>query len=254
VKSSKPVFVASDVHLGTISSTQERAFLGWLEYAAGAASEIVLNGDLFDFWYEYVWGTSRGHDRTLGLLKRVVDSGVPITLMGGNHDWWGGSYLREEIGLDFLRDPVVRGLAGHRTLIAHGDGLGEGDLGYRVLRLILRGRLTRAAFALLPPVVGDRVARGVSKTEERWSAPGPLEEARSDTLERWAVAELGRRPELDLITLGHTHLPRAVRLDDGRWYINTGDWVYHRSYLTLEEGRDPELLEWEGAPRVRPTT
>ena len=80
------VLVASDVHLGAISSEQEKAFRTWLRQAAGVASQIVLNGDLFDFWFEYQWGNTRGHDGTLLQLREIVDAGVPITLMGGNHD------------------------------------------------------------------------------------------------------------------------------------------------------------------------
>ena len=33
-----------------------------------------------------------------------------------------------------------------------------------------------------------------------------------------------------------------------RWYVNSGDWVYHKSYVTLEEGRPPRLAEWEATP------
>jgi UDP-2,3-diacylglucosamine hydrolase len=80
------VLIASDVHLGTISGEQEDAFAAWLDQAAEVASWIVLNGDTFDFWFEYRWGTSRGYESTLTQLRRIVDSGVRVTLMGGNHD------------------------------------------------------------------------------------------------------------------------------------------------------------------------
>ena len=136
----KPVYLASDVHFGSVPAEREEAFLAWMEEAAASASEIVLNGDLFDFWFEYRTGVPRGHDRVLDTLRSVVAAGVPVTLMGGNHDWWSGRYLREEVGVDFLQDPVVRSYAGLRTFLAHGDGLGKGDLGYLALRMLLRGR------------------------------------------------------------------------------------------------------------------
>lgn len=240
----RPVHLASDVHLGAIPPEREQAFLSWLASRADQASRVVINGDLFDFWFEYVRGVPRGYERVLRVLSELVAAGVPVTLMGGNHDWWGGRYLREEIGVEFLQEPVERDFAGFRTLLAHGDGLGEGDLGYRMLKLVLRGRLTRAAFALLGPNLGGRIAGGVSKTEHRWGEPTQDDRARSEALEAWAVAELERRPELDLVVLGHTHIPRIREVAPGRWYVNAGDWVHHASYLVLEEGSVPRLLTW----------
>jgi UDP-2,3-diacylglucosamine hydrolase len=241
------VLVASDVHLGTIADEQEHAFATWLDQAAAAAPWIVLNGDIFDFWFEYRWGTSRGYDSTLTQLRRIVDSGVRVTLMGGNHDWWGGTHLRDDVGVEFLQDPITTDMAGLRTFLAHGDGLGKGDLAYRALRLMLRGRLTRFAFGMLPPRLGDWIGSGVSQTEEKWKPSGPEELVTARALKKWAFNELNRRPELDLVLLGHTHVPVCERMGENRWYVNSGDWVYHRSYVILREGEDPRIVHWEGA-------
>lgn len=245
--SDQTVLVASDVHLGTISAEQEDAFATWLDQAAEAASWIVLNGDIFDFWFEYRWGTSHGYDSTLTQLRRIVDSGVRVTLMGGNHDWWGGTHLRDEVGVEFLQDPITTDMAGLCTFLAHGDGLGRGDLSYRALRLILRGRLTRFAFGMLPRRLGDRIGAGVSETEHRWTPPGPKELVKAAALKEWALNEMSRRPELDLVLLGHTHVPECERFGEKKWYVNSGDWVYHRSYVILRAGEDPRLVQWENA-------
>ncbi|MEX2467810.1 MAG: UDP-2,3-diacylglucosamine diphosphatase [Gemmatimonadota bacterium] len=241
-----PVYLASDVHLGAIPLEQEQAFMAWLEHAAGKASRIVVNGDLFDFWFEYRTGPTRGYDDILGLLRTIVDGGVPITLMGGNHDWWGGSYLTDEIGVEFLRHPVVRDFAGHRTFLAHGDGLGEGDLGYRLIKPVLRGPLTRWGFWMLPPWLGDRLAGRASRTGGRWAEPNARQQERARALEAWAVEKLEGEPDLDLVVLGHAHVPGIREVEPGRWYVNAGDWVYRRTYLVLEPGRPPLLTEWEG--------
>jgi UDP-2,3-diacylglucosamine hydrolase len=174
-----------------------------------------------------------------------VAAGVPVTLVGGNHDWWGGRFLREEVGVEFLQDPVVRTYAGWKTLLAHGDGLRAGDLGYRVLKLVLRGHLTRFAFGLLPPVVGDRIARGVSQTKHRWDGPTEEDRANARGLEDWAVARLRDQPELDLVILSHTHIPLLREVAPGRWYLNPGDWVHHATYAVLEEGVAPRIVNWE---------
>jgi UDP-2,3-diacylglucosamine hydrolase len=238
--------VASDVHLGAVRSSRERTFLAWIEHAAQEASWIILNGDLFDFWFEYRSGTTLGHDDVLGLLRRITDAGVPVTLMGGNHDWWGGPFLRDDVGIVFLLDPTILNVAGRRPLLAHGDGLGMGDLRYLVLRAVLRGRATRWAFGQLPPALGDRIARGVSRTEYKWDEWGERQRARVRALEAWAERELAADGELELIVLGHTHQPHIREVNAGQWYVNSGDWVRHRSYVTLQVGQDPRLSEWRG--------
>jgi len=240
------VLLASDVHLGVVPHETERAFVAWLERSAGEADLLVINGDLFDFWFEYGSVVPSGHTRVLGVLQRIVDGGVPVWFVGGNHDWWGGRYLTDEIGLEVILEPVIRDLAGHRTLLAHGDGLGRGDLGYRMLRSLLRGRLTRWGFRAIHPDVGAMIARRVSRTAPAEPGMEAARSARSAALEKWANTQLGDDPSLDLVVLGHTHDPRRIEVEPGRWYVNSGDWVDHRTYLTLERGAEPILSEWPG--------
>jgi UDP-2,3-diacylglucosamine hydrolase len=246
-----PVLLASDVHLGAVPPGTERAFLSWLEHCGGEASRVVINGDLFDFWFEYGSVIPRGHMRILGALCSLVDAGIPVNLMGGNHDWWGGSFLRDEIGVEFHQQPVILDLNGWRTFLAHGDGLGRGDLRYRMLRAMLRSRPIRFAFRWFHPDLGARIARQVSKTRERPERSGGREASRSRILEDWAVERLRTCPELDMVVLGHTHVPLLREIDPGRYYLNAGDWVEHRSYAVLTSGHPPRLLEWPGDAPVR---
>lgn len=246
MSSSGPVYIASDVHLGAVPPERAAEFVRWLEYAAGRAGRIVINGDLFDFWFEYRHAIPRGHTRVLGALARVVDGGVPVRLVGGNHDWWGGAFLEDEIGVTFQREPEVLELAGLRTFLAHGDGLGRGDLGYRALRAVLRGRLTRWAFRWLHPDWGAALARRVSGTETRGDGTTPDDRARAAALEGWARGKLREDPGLELVVLGHTHVPTLVEVEPGRWYANSGDWVHHRSFTVLDEDEPPRQEEWGG--------
>ena len=116
------IYLTSDVHLGAISQETQSSFIQWLEWAASQGDQIIINGD---FWFEFRHGIPSGYTSVLSTLKSIVQNGVPITLIGGNHDWWGGKYLREEIGIAFEQGPLLLELAGYRTFIAHGDGLGS---------------------------------------------------------------------------------------------------------------------------------
>ncbi len=240
-----PVYIASDVHLGAVPDETATSFCSWLDFAGREASRVFINGDLFDFWFEYRSVIPRGHTRVLGALARLVDAGVPVDFMGGNHDWWGGTFLTEEIGVTFHREPVTMELAGLRTLVAHGDGLGTGDLGYRMLKSVLRGRGTRWAFRWLHPDLGARVARWVSRTEHRGATEGASDEdPRAEFLKAWALERLAEDPTLDLVVLGHSHRPEKVEASPGRFYLNGGDWVHNRSYVVLAEGAEPVLADW----------
>jgi UDP-2,3-diacylglucosamine hydrolase len=242
---SKAVYLTSDAHLGASPPDLEAAFHRWLEFAAERAGLLLINGDLFDFWFE--WGTviPRGHTRVLGILARIVDSGVPVHLVGGNHDWWGGTYLTEEIGVNFHSGPVRLDLAGKSALVAHGDGLGGGDLGYRAMKHLLRSRLSRAAFRWIHPDWGSAIARTVSRTESVHGGPVEAHRRRSELLEKWARDRLLEDSGLDLVLLGHTHIPKRVEIAPGRFYLNSGDWIRSGTYVVREEGAPPALESWE---------
>src|SRR3712207_4283753 len=139
--SDKPFVITSDVHLGAVPASTERAFRAFLHHVRESASGLLINGDLFDFWFEYRTVIPREHYRVLAALADVVDAGVPVSFLGGNHDWWTGSFLRDEVGVEVLDGPVERTLGGRRVLVAHGDGVGRGDLGYRVLKRFMRNPL-----------------------------------------------------------------------------------------------------------------
>jgi UDP-2,3-diacylglucosamine hydrolase len=251
---SRPVYLTSDVHLGAIRDENEAAFLRWIEEAGAVAGTLVIDGDLFDYWFEYGTVIPQGYTRALGALAAVVDAGVPVHLVGGNHDWWGGRYLEEEVGLHFHREPLDLTLAGRTAHLAHGDGLGPGDVGYKILRTLLRSWPFRWAYRWLHPDLGSLLANGASSTHLR-GAPQARSLARAETLERWARETLHSRPEVALVVLGHTHVPALVEVDPGRFYLNCGDWVYHRTFAVLEEGAAPSLLTWspDGAATPFPT-
>lgn len=247
VMPSKPVFLVSDLHLGAVPPGTEEAFRRWLLHVKEAGSRLIINGDLFDFWFEYRRVVLSEHVRVLAGLADLVESGVPVLLMGGNHDWWGGDFLRDRIGLDFHQNPVRIQLKGKSMLVAHGDGLGTGDFGYRCLRLFLRNRLTRWLFRWLHPDLGAWLAERVSGTrKEKEAGPGPLTAGRAAFIQAWASELLARDSTLDIIAAGHAHSPTVEEVSPGRYYVNSGDWILHRSYVTIGEDGAPVLHEWDG--------
>ena len=239
----KPVYVVSDIHLGAVPSETERRFRQFLAHVAADASKLLINGDLFDFWFEYRTVIQAQHYRVLSALTEVREAGIEIQFVGGNHDAWGGEFLRQ-VGLELVPDPIELELAGRRALVVHGDGVGRGDLGYRILKRIIRSPVSVWAFRMLHPDLGGRIARFVSTTDAKLADAAGANLERAAELASWAKAELERRPELELVLAGHTHTPTVTEFFPGRFYVNTGDWIHHYTYLVLRPEAPPELLTW----------
>ncbi|HRH39401.1 MAG TPA: UDP-2,3-diacylglucosamine diphosphatase, partial [Flavobacteriales bacterium] len=163
----KRVYFLSDFHLGApdaaSSLAREKRVCAFLHEAAKDAEEIILLGDVFDFWFEYRHAVPPGYARLLGKLAELYDRGIAVHLFTGNHDMWIRDHLPRMTGVILHRDPVVREIGGKRFYIAHGDGLGPGDHSYKFVRKLFRSSACQWLFARLHPNLG--IAFG-----ERWSA------------------------------------------------------------------------------------
>ncbi len=240
----KPVYVVSDIHLGSVPPSTEQAFRQFLAHLPGRASELLINGDLFDFWFEYRSVIHAEHYRVLAALTDVREAGVKLRFVGGNHDAWGGPFLADRVGMELLPEGATIELGRRQALVVHGDGLGRGDLKYRALKKVIRSRPSIVAFRLLHPDLGSRIAAAVSTTEAKQGTPEMANPQRAAELRAWARDQLQASPQLDLILAGHTHLPELDEVSPGRYYINTGDWLNHFTYLVLPPGGPPELRTW----------
>ncbi len=238
-----PTAILSDVHLGAIPEGNARAFEAFLRHLPEMASRLLIAGDLFDYWFEYRTVVLRQHFSVLRRLAELQDGGLGVTLVGGNHDAWGGSFLREEIGIRLVDGPVVMEVGDRRVYVAHGDGLVGGDWGYRLLRRLIRNRLGTGAFRLLHPDLADHVVRRVSSTDARCEAGPDRESSQADRLSKHAERLLRDDPQLDLVVFGHSHRPELREVEPDRFYLNAGDWVHHCSY-GLVDREQIELREW----------
>ena len=245
----KPDFIVSDVHLGAVPRETELELVRFLDRVGEEAASLLIAGDLFDFWFEYGEVIPGRYFRTLAAIARLVDAGIPVTMAGGNHDAWGGRFLREEVGMAFHTEPFSYRLGGGKALVAHGDGLGRGDFKYRALKTVIRSRAAIGAFRVLHPELGMRLARAVStthvKADEDVAAAG-----RSQFLMNWAMAQLEADADLQYVVCGHSHRPLLHAHAPGRWYINSGDWISHFSYVTVT-AEGPAMRVWDREGHTR---
>jgi UDP-2,3-diacylglucosamine hydrolase len=249
---SRPFLIVSDVHLGAVPATTERGFREFLTYVASSASGLLINGDLFDVWIASRRFMMRQHLRVAARIADVVDAGVPVYFVGGNHDSaeYGGNALREDLGVVVLEEPAQLSLGAWNALVIHGDGVRDGDDAYRKRHPILRSRPFRwiAQRALHLDRLVDTVA-ATSATPKQVArhasgeGQGPAHAA--PLIEAWARRALDRLPNVNLVLAGHSHQPALVEVAPGRYYVNSGDWISHMTYVELGDvTTTPRILRW----------
>jgi UDP-2,3-diacylglucosamine hydrolase len=254
---SKKTFFVSDLHLGIdarlTSRARERQFVRWLDQVAPEAEAIYIVGDLFEFWFEYRSVTPRGFSRVLGKLAELRDGGLPVYFFTGNHDLWMFGYFEQELDIPVYHKPVRREIGGKQFLIGHGDGLGPGDLGYKLMKKVFTNRAAQWCFGqLIHPDFATRLAGSASKASRRATLP---EERNWMGEEREWLLQYCRRKveqgvEPDYFVFGHRHLPIDWLLQNGRSrYINLGEWMWASSYAVFD-GAQMEHRFFENTGRV----
>ena len=241
------IYFASDFHLGipdqASSLVREKRLVAWLSMAQKDAAAIFLMGDLFDFWFEYKTAIPRGYARLFGKLAEITDSGIPVHLFLGNHDMWAFSYLTRELDIRLHKHPEFFEFGGKKFYLAHGDGLGPGDHGYKFIKKVFAFPLNQWLFRQLHPDFGIRMALFWSRRSRKVNIE--KEKKREDInlqfiRERITVhseAVVKENPGLDYLLYGHYHCPLETRIGDKAVQIVLGDWITHFTYAVFDGER-----------------
>ena len=235
------IYFASDLHLGVPnkekSLEREKLFIQWLDQVKKDAEAIYLLGDVFDFWFEYKKVVPRGYVRLLGKLAEISDSGIPIHFFTGNHDMWVFDYLEEELNIKIYRNPIEVTLKGKTFLLGHGDGLGPGDKGYKIIKMIFRSKICQWLFSRIHPNLAFTIAENWSKKSR--IANGVKDEVNlgeKEWLTQYCKQKM-KTSDAEFFIFGHRHLPMEVDLGNNKRYINLGEWVNYNSYAEFDGDR-----------------
>jgi len=239
---SSPCYVISDLHLGFAKPEVEREVLKFFRQLPNRAASLVINGDLFEFWFEWKTVIPRTSFRILAALAELRDAGIPILMVAGNHDCWGGEVLRQDVGVEYHVGIWEGAIAGWRARIEHGDGLRpKEDRRYRALRRLLRNPWAIRTFRWLHPDLGTRLATHSSQASRTY---GARDQGRG--LAKIASEMLASHRDLELLIYGHSHVPALTRVPSGGVYANAGSWLDAPTFLRLTTERI-ELRRWDGS-------
>ena len=207
---------------------------------------LVINGDLFEFWFEYRTVIPRAAFGTLERLAALRRAGVQLTVIGGNHDRWGGggTFWRENLGAAFFRGQATLELAGLRAVVAHGDGLTETRFLARLFHRAVGHPLTEFMFRWIHPDLGIRLVGGLSPyLGGKVRTPQQLERAH-DGQRAYAEQFLRTAPDVDLLVLSHTHRAAVTPMANRKWFLNPGAFENGEFALVTDTG--PELRHFDG--------
>lgn len=235
------LYFISDVHLGLPDPAggrnKEKILVQFLDEIKKDATELFLVGDIFDFWFEYRHVVPKGYVRFIGKLAELADSGIKIHYFTGNHDLWIFDYLPNELGINLYREEQVFERQGKKIFVAHGDGLGPGDRGYKGLKKIFTSRFLQFMFRnILHPDWGVGFGRSWSRKSRYSQTKIRTFSGETEWLVQYSRKKLIEQ-DIDIFVYGHRHKEAAYAMSEKCTYYNLGEWIFTMSYLVLEDGK-----------------
>ena len=239
----KRYFFISDQHLGLqtkeIEDKKERLLVKFLKFAEENCDELFILGDLFDYWFEYKRVYQKGYFRTLTALQDVAEKGIQIHYFIGNHDFLHQDFFSTEFGIIMHENPISVTLNGKKFYIGHGDGLVKNDVGYKILKTVLRNKFVQKLYSLLHPDLGIAIASKTSRTSREYTKNKDYGEI--DGIQIAAKQKIDEG--YDYVIFGHTH-QRSIENYNGGTYINLGSWIDAPCYGKFDSEKY-EVIDWK---------
>ena len=231
------------MHLGLQVSDpagREARFVAFLKGIPAAETEaLYLMGDIWDFWYEYRDVVPKGYTRVFAALQELMDAGVKVYFFQGNHDVWTYRYF-EELGMVPLVQPYVAEIGGKVFCLGHGDGLGPGDRGYKILRGIFHSRFLQACFSTLHPWFAYRLGNGWSRRSRLGKTDAYVFKGADEPLFKFCESFGAQRSAeglspVDYYLFGHYHCEVDLPVGKGRLMV-LKDWISSSNWFVFDAG------------------
>jgi UDP-2,3-diacylglucosamine hydrolase len=218
----------SDVHIRTDENYRAKLLIKFLHDMRPKITDLYILGDLFEFWFEYNLVFPKYYFKTLAALYNLIQDGRRVHYVLGNHEVMTGNFLK---GFGFIVHPggATIKIGGRRIFIAHGNMVDK-RIWITLWQKILTSKLNHALYSIIHPDLGIFLAQGISYLSRRQhNSPGLIK-----GLENFARTKF---EEVDVVILAHSHIPVIKYFQNGKCYINTGDWINNFSYAIIDRHR-----------------
>ena len=207
--------VVSDLHLGSYFSREDSIYemLQQEEF-----DEIILAGDIIDFIKVPMFT-----DKTAKIIQILSEKKAKIVYVVGNHDVSFKKFSGQQINGVWFTETYDFVDSGRRFRVEHGDKYENG---------VIHNRPLMALISLL------------ANTLERWFRYDltawweKIRNKKRKLVRIWDIVKWNQ--DADVFIMGHTHIPEVLiwvdKNEEIKTYVNTGDWVQHGTYATIENG------------------
>ena len=246
IKKNKKIYFAGDFHFGRPnkddSQLREKKVINWLNSISSDAQDVFLLGDLFDFWFEYNNVIPKENLRFLAKISDMIDKGINFHYFLGNHDMWALNYF-SELGIKVYNDPEEFIIGDKTILVGHGDGIGVGDFGYKVLKKVFfRNKIFEYLYRWIHPDIGIPLGRYFSGTKKAMDV-----NENAETNDKRIVnycKDYYKYRKVNVFIFGHSHFKNKCTIAEDSVYYNCGEWINGSSYLEYDSKKF-QLLDFK---------
>lgn len=233
------VLIFADFHLGIPnypeSLEREKKFIQFIN-AQSDIQEIIILGDLFDFWFEYQCVVPKGFFRILAKLAELKENGIEISVFSGNHDLWLKDYFPNYLNIPVYHEPLIKTWFGKKFFLAHGDGLGPKDYGFKIMKKCFKNPFLQFCFRWLHPDIGIPLAHFFSrKSRKSHQISDAIYHGNNEWIYQYFLKKSKQLQEVQYFIFGHRHLPIIKHNDSQQTMIVLGDWIHHFSFIEITE-------------------
>ncbi|HEU5305577.1 MAG TPA: UDP-2,3-diacylglucosamine diphosphatase [Gemmatimonadales bacterium] len=226
--------VVSDAHLGVAPPAAEEALLEFFDAVPTLGDCLLVNGDLFDFWFSYSRVIPRRGFHVAAALAGLRRR-MPIVMVGGNHDRWDNRFWERDLGVRFEPRRASFEIGRRKVMATHGDGLTETTWQARLLHRLIQHPATAGIYRILHPELGFRLVDVLSPALGDHTLDESTLDRASARQRLWAERYLNEEPAVGLVIMGHTHRAVISGSPGGRQYLNPGAWFDGFRYAVATE-------------------
>jgi len=252
------VYFLSDAHLGSRAiedgAQHQQQVVDLLTQMSKDATAIYLLGDMFDFWYEYLWPdkSKEQYRPLLDCLNRLTTQGIEVHYFIGNHDIWTFGWLQKQTGVIIHKEPLSATICGKRVYMAHGDGLVPKNYMQQMstemqkkirafirLRKFFHSPIPQFLFRLMPPCLGNAFGYEWARRSrlKEFAHPCPYKGEQNEELVLFAKEQ----PQHDYFIFGHRHIELDLMISKTSRVIILGDTFKLWNYGVMDEQGNFEL-------------